>query len=332
MIKMLKTLAPGFLIAAGVGGLGLMISNVSNMLIFDPLVMAMGLGIIIRAFVRFPEKILNGIKRTPLICIPPGVAIYGAVSLNFRVASVIKEMDFLVLLLVVFLVYIISVLLLSSLFGLKEKVGYLIAAGSSICGASAITITSRAIDAEPDDISVSLIAVFLSALIGLFIILPLTAAYFKISGLDYGAFAGSVLQFSGFVKAAVAGMPLEVKNMAVSIKALRYMGLLFIIPLFSSFIKSKLYTPWYLWAFLLSGILFSAMPNWAAIANPVLKPILNILWSIAMAAIGLNADIRKIGTINGAKIFIVSLSAFLIAVFTFILMNQVFFSAAGRLF
>ncbi|MBU1087350.1 MAG: YeiH family protein [Candidatus Omnitrophica bacterium] len=332
MIKMLKSIAPGFLIAACVGGLGLMISNLSNLPIFDPLVIAMGLGIAIKAFVLLPEKALTGIKRAPLICIPPGVAIYGAVSLNFHAASVVKERDFLIILLVVFLVYIISALLLSSLFGLKEKVGYLVAAGSCICGASAITITSQAIDAEPEDISVSLIAVFLSALIGLFIILPLTAAFFKISGLDYAAFSGSVLQFSGFVKASVADLPQAVKDLALSIKALRYLGLLFIIPLFSSFIKGKLYTPWYLWAFLLSGILFSLMPSLAAAAIPVLKPVLNILWGIAMAAIGLNADIKKIGTINGAKTFIVSLLAFLIAVFTFILMNKGLFSAADRLF
>jgi uncharacterized integral membrane protein (TIGR00698 family) len=332
MIKSLKLLLPGFLIAACVGGLGLTISNLSKLEILDPLVLAMALGIIIRAFVRFPENILNEFKRTALICIPLGAVIYGAVNLNFSAASIVREMDFLSILLIVFLVYIISALLLASLFGLKEKVGYLVATGSCICGASAITITSQAIDAEPDDISVSLIAVFLSALIGLFIILPLTADYFKISGLDYGAFSGSVLQFSGFVKASVAGLPREVRDMALSIKALRYIGLLLIIPLFSSFTKGKLYTPWYLWAFLFAGILFSARPDLAVIANPVLKQMLNILWSIAMAAIGLNADIRKIKTINGVKTFTVSFSAFIIAVFTFILINQALFNVTNRLF
>lgn len=322
----------GFLITVGIGALGLMISNMSNQPILDPLVMAMGSGIVLRAFCRFPENILNGFKITPLICLPPGIAIYGAVNLNFQIASFIKEVDFIVLLLVVCLVYILAALLLANLFNLKEKVGYLIASGSAICGASAIAITSRAIDAEPDDVSVSLTAVFLSALIGLFIILPLTAAYFKISGIDYGVFSGAVLQFTGFVKSAVIGLPLEVQNMAFSIKALRYIGLLFIIPLFSSLIKGKLYTPWYLWVFLLSGILFSVIPDLAVAANPILKPTLNILWSIAMAGIGLNADIRKLGTLNGIKALSVSFLAFLIAVFTFIAMGHILFSQMNKLF
>ncbi len=331
IVGKIKKTWTGILISAGVGLLGLAVSTITKIHILDPLVVAMSIGIAVRFLIKFSEKTLQGFKLVPLICIPPGVALYGAVSLNFHAARGVEEIDFIVLLLVVFLVYIISALMFSQLFRLKEKVGYLIATGSSICGASAIVITSRAIDADPDDISVSLIAVFLSALIGLFIVIPLICSFFDISGLDYAAFSGSVLQFSGFVKASVVGMPAEIKVMALSIKAIRYIGLLFIIPLFSSLIKGKLYTPWYLWAFLFSGIIFSVMPDLAA-ADIILKPVLDVLWCIAMAAIGLNADIRKIATFDGLKTFLASLLSFLVAVFTFVVMNAMLFDSGNRFF
>jgi len=312
-LNSLKQEWKGLFIAVGVGTAEVLIRNVTGMPILDPLFIAMVIGIAIRAVIKFPDSITEGFSRAPLLFIPPGVVLYGAVSLNFNKVAQIREINIIFLLLIVFIVYIISALLLATLFGVKEKVGYLIATGSSICGASAIAITSKSIDAEPDEVSVSLISVFVSALIGLFIIIPLSAAYFKISGLDYGVFSGSVLQFTGFVKASVLGLSPEVKSMALAIKALRYIGLLLAIPLFSSFVRGKLYVPWYLWAFLGAGILFSALPGLADTLRPVLKPVLKILWSIAMGSIGLNADIRKIFTKDGLKSFGVSLLSFVIA-------------------
>jgi len=202
---------------------------------------------------------------------------------------------------------------------LKEKVSYLVATGSTICGASAIAITSRAIDAEPDEVSTSLISVFITALAGLFLILPLIASYFKISELNYGVFSGAVLQFTGFVKASVAHSSSLVKTTALSVKAVRYLGLLFVTPLFASFVKGKFYIPWFLWAFLASGLLFSFAPGLAQATKPLFKPILTVLWSIAMGAVGLNASLKALFTKDGFKALAASFISFIIAVGVFLI-------------
>ena len=96
------------------------------------------------------------------------------------------------------------------------------------------------------------------------------------------------------------------------------MGLLFLIPLFAGFVRGRLFIPWYLWAFLGAGIVFSLSPDLAKVLRPACKIILTVLWSISMGAIGLNANVKKILTVSGIKIFAVSFLAFIFAVFTFV--------------
>lgn len=196
--------------------------------------------------------------------------------------------------------------------------GYLLTAGSAICGASAVVIASKAIDADPDEVSVSLVPIFISGMIGLFVILPLVSLWLKMSDVDYGVLSGSVLQFTGFVKVAVRDFPDYIKLLAISVKAIRYSGLLFLIPLFASFSKGRLYVPWYLWGFLLGGLIFTFFPIVEPL-RPVLKIILTLFWSVAMAAIGLSASFKSVFSRQGMKAFAVSLLSFLIVVGVFLL-------------
>ncbi len=317
MISILKQCWKGIVIAIIVGVSAVLLNRFLKLPILDPLFIALIIGVICRSFIKFKDETIAGFNIAPSLFIPVGVIFYGAVNLNFSRFMTV-DTNFIFMLFIVFLIYLISSLLLANLFGLNEKTGYLIAAGSTICGASAIAITSKAIDASADDVSISLISVFISALIGLFILMPLVGFYFKIEGANYGFFSGSVLQFTGFVKASVANLPGEVQSIAISVKALRYVGLLFLIPLFASFVKGKFHVPWYLWAFLGAGLIFNFVPNIASTLGPVFKIALTIMWSIAMAAIGFNADSRLLFTRNGLRAFMVSFISFVIAVSVFI--------------
>ncbi|MDD4203318.1 MAG: putative sulfate exporter family transporter [Candidatus Omnitrophica bacterium] len=308
---------PSILSPFFIGLTAVAIAQFSNDPVFDPLVIALILGMLFRVFVKSKKELIPSINLVASYFIPIGVIFYGAVNLNFvKILSV--DTNYIFLFFIVFVVYVISGYLLSRAFCLNEKTTCLIVAGSTICGASAIVVASKVIDAEPDDISNSLIPVFIAALMGLFIILPFLGKYFGLSQIEYGVFSGTVLQFTGFVKASVAHMPSYIKDLAISVKTVRYLGLLFIIPLFGSLIKGRVFFPWFLWSFLGAGIIFSLLPYLYDRFAPLLNIILTILWSITMAAVGLNADIRKVFTKVGVKAFIVSLLTFLIAVVVFI--------------
>ena len=303
----------GILIACAIGiGTVLVSYFLIKISFLDPLVISLTLGILIRTCIKFDHASEASLKMAPSLFIPIGIIFYGAVNLNFNSFATIEPV-YLFILFIVVIIYIISTLLLSHLFGIDEEISFLIAAGSAICGASAIAITSKAIDAKPQNVSNSLIPVFMSALIGLFVIIPLLSFLFNISALNYGIFSGTVLQFTGFVKVAIANLSPTCISAAIAIKATRYIALIFVIPLFASLAKGKIYIPWFLWAFLIAGIFFSFNPELAGMARPKMKIILDLLWCTAMAAIGLNADLKALITKSFLKAFAVSLISFILA-------------------
>jgi len=307
----------GIILSVGIGLAAVILREVSRSPLFDPFFLSLALGIFIKFFMKPKDEFLLGIKKAPSLFIPIGVLLYGALNLNFQKIVSVK-IDFIFLTLLVFIVFVLTSLTLSMLLGLKEKTGHLLTAGSSICGVSAIAITSQAIDADSDDISISLIAVFASALFGLFILLPLVNFFLRLSDTNYAVLSGSVLQITGFVKVAVRNLSLDAQTIASSVKTVRYLGLLFLVPVFGSLIKGKVHIPWFLWGFLVAGLFFSCFQQMAVILEPVLKPVLNVLWSVAMAAIGLNTNPNVIFSEKGIKAFVVSFVSLVVGVVIFV--------------
>ncbi len=311
----------------GLGAYTLKITTKSSLV--DPLLFAMIIGIIIRTGMKERSKLKIGILLAPRIFIPIGVVFYGAENLNFVKYSHLNP-SILLLLVFVMLVYFSVISFLGKKLGQKKEITYLTATGSAICGASAIAIVSPVVEADPDDTSISLLSVALAATVGLFIFLPFLATLFNITNRAYGLLSGSVLQFTGFVKAAAQSVPYlsqqipakDTVALALSIKAGRYLGLLIAMPLFASLVKKKFYIPWFLWSFLAAGILGS----WLYAAHeglylksllPVITPTYNISWAIAMAAVGLNADVKQLLSNNGTKALVMAFSGCIAAIATF---------------
>jgi uncharacterized integral membrane protein (TIGR00698 family) len=304
---------PGLLLAILIGGVSYGIKLIAKSPMADPLLIAIIMGILVRAIMGTNKTLLPGILIAPKIFIPIGVIFYAAKNLNFvKFAKV--ETSMIVLLIVIILVFYGVILLLGRFLGQKKEITYLTATGSAICGASAIAIMSPVVEAESDDVSISLLAVAVAAISGLFIVFPFIASASGLSSYMYALLSGSVLQFTGFVKAVVVSFPplrseLSVDKMisiAISVKAVRYLGLLIAIPLFASLTKKRVYLPWYLWAFLFSGIVGSILyayfkPFYSEVLIPSITPIYGVAWSIAMGALGLNANIEELLRNNGPK-------------------------------
>ncbi len=328
-ITSVKEAWPGLLVAVLIGAAGYGLKAATRAPIADPLLLAMIFGIIFRTAIGDSARLKSGFTVAPAILIPPGIVFYAANNLDFVKFSKV-EAGMVALLIMEVLVYFGVILLTGRLLGQKREITYLTATGSAICGASAIVITSSAVKAEPDDISISLLAVTMAALVALFILLPFLAILFDINNWAYGLLSGSILQFTGFVKASVAGMPPltavipagELLPFALSVKALRYLGLLLAIPLFASMASNKIHIPRILWVFLGAGLI----GTWIHSANetfytetlsPLIKPVYGISWSVAMAAVGLNADARQLLSNNGAKALIMAFAGFSAATITF---------------
>jgi len=297
--------------------------------LLDPLLVAMLFGILINIVLR--RRWSLSFSTAPLTLIPIGIVFYGMKNLNFVEFSMVNPYV-MALLGVIMLTYFGVIFLLGKLLNQRKKITYLTATGSAICGASAIAITSSVIEADPDDVSVSLLSVFAAAMFGLFLLLPFLTLLFGFDNKLYALFSASVLQFTGFVKVSLQTLPFlkevismnEAIDLALSVKAVRYLGLLIAIPLFASLTKKKFILPWYLWAFLGAGILGSYIyaTNETLYKNtliPIVKPIYTVLWASAMAAIGLNTDIEKLLGSNGIRALVMSFLGFFTATVVFIL-------------
>ncbi|ALC15801.1 putative membrane protein YadS [Desulfuromonas soudanensis] len=295
----------------------------------DPLILSLVAGIAVRALTGSRWQLQESFLPVYRLFIPVGIFFYAVKNLNFS-RNLSLSPSLLGLLVLVMLVYFVTIFLLGAWMGQKKTITYLTAAGSAICGASAIAITSPALDAEPDDVSISLLAVASTSLVALFVIFPFLGTLFDLSGTTYALASGSVLQLTGFVKAAVGHMPYlsgaipasELAALALSVKAGRYLGLLVAIPLLSSLARKRMSLPWTLWVFVGAGLLGTrlsmAFPTfYQETLLPVVQPIYLLSWSIAMAAIGLSADIRELHSDHGVKALIQAFCGCCAAVATF---------------
>jgi len=308
----------GIVLSVLIGFVAFVIHQTFRVPLLDPIFLSLCFGILLKFFINPNSRILLGVKKAPSYFIPVGVLLYGASDLDFQRISSLK-IDFIFLMLFVFIIFILISLSLSAFLGLKEKTGYLLTTGTSVCGVSAIVIASQAIDAQAEDISIGLIAVFTSALFGLFILFPLLDFFLKFSDVHYAVLSGSVLQITGFVKVAVRNLGVDSQALALSVKTARYLGLFLLVPFFGSLVKGKVHIPWFLWGFLITGCLFSYFQNMAHVFRPLINPILDLLWSVAMAAVGLAANSRMIFSRQGLRAVTVSFASLLVGVVVFVL-------------
>jgi uncharacterized integral membrane protein (TIGR00698 family) len=317
-------------VAVLTGLTGYFLTEIIHSSILDPLIVALILGIVIKSTIGAGKKLEPGIIFASSISIPVGIIFYGLQNLNFTKLTELESTMLFLLMLVMF-VYFAVILLLGKLLGQKKQITYLTASGSAICGASAIAVTTPAIDAEPDDVSISLLSVTVAAFVGFSIILPFVAALFDLTGKNYSFLSGTVLQFTGLVKVAEKYTPFlrkdayasEMMSLALSVKAVRYLALLVAVPVFSSLIKKKLSAPWFLWAFLAAGLIGTWIYSTQGTIIHLklaryIQPVHTISWSIAMSAIGLNADARELFSNNGAKALIMAFAGFIAATLTFL--------------
>ena len=158
-------------------------------------------------------------------------------------------------------VSVIGVLLLGwgvgKLLGISKKSSYLISVGTAICGGSAIAAVSPVIDAEDDDISLSLATIFILNAVALFIFPPM-GHFFGMTEHQFGTWAAIAIHDTSSVVGAGMSYGPEALLTATTIKLTRA---LWIIPVAfaSAFLfrsKGKKVTfPWFILFFVIAMVI-----------------------------------------------------------------------------
>jgi uncharacterized integral membrane protein (TIGR00698 family) len=158
---------------------------------------------------------------------------------------------------------LIAGILIGKMFKVDKVTSYLVSTGTAICGGSAIAATAPVTDAKEEQISVSLVVVFVLNAIALFIF-PVLGNWLDLSQSQFGVWAAIAIHDTSSVVGAASTYGEEALNIATTIKLVRA---LWIIPLvvLTAFIFKKKGTktsiPWFIGLFVLAMLISSNVPQ-----------------------------------------------------------------------
>ena len=329
----ITALFPGLVAVVLIGWAAYWLSQLHPAL--DILVMAILLGILVRTVSDRLVALLPGAKMGVKLFIPAGIILYGTTIQ----ASAMKQLPMVAILLtlVCMLAFFILIILLNRVLRVPKKSSDLVATGSAVCGASAIAVLSPAIEAEPKDISVSLLVITTVGLLGA-MLYPLLRTFLGLPDMIYAIFSGATLPQLGIVRTVTAGMSSEMIQSALAVKSLRIVMLLVVVLVYAlryqrtikgsrpaqlhrSSRLAALFTPlsrvWFIVPFLLLALLPALLPDLRIFTEP-LRPLAAILLAFALGSVGILVDIESV-MVTGSRPLIAGLLGWMGVIILFLL-------------
>lgn len=153
--------------------------------------------------------------------------------------------------------------LVGKLLKVKDKTSNLISSGTAICGGSAIAAVAPVIEADSEEISVSLGTIFILNSIALFLF-PLVGHALNLSQNQFGVWSAIAIHDTSSVVGAAARYGDEALKIATTVKLTRALWIAPIALLFSFFYRSKnakIAVPYFIFFFLLAVVIRSYTPE-----------------------------------------------------------------------
>ncbi len=314
-------LLPGLLIAVAITAIAVGIAQVEEALfghaVLEPLVLALLLGLVVRA------------AWTPPASTEPGIAFAGKQLLEIAIVVLgltldlnqIVDAGWKIVVSVLLLVTMTLILgtLIGRAMGLGTRLAVLVAVGNAICGNSAIAAVAPAIRAKKTEVAaaISLTAVFG---IGVVLVLPLLVPLLSLTDERYGVVAGLSVYAVPQVLAATFTVSAQAGQVASLVKLSRVVLLGPVVALLAILFREpaepgagttrslslKKMLPWFVVGFAIAATLRTAglVPDGLATSATNTS---RLLTAVAMAGLGLGVDIRAVGQTGSRVIGVVSI-------------------------
>jgi uncharacterized integral membrane protein (TIGR00698 family) len=153
--------------------------------------------------------------------------------------------------------------LIGKLLKVNEKTSALISSGTAICGGSAIAAVAPAIDADGEQISVSLGTIFILNSVAL-VIFPTIGHWLNLSPNQFGIWSAIAIHDTSSVVGASQSYGAEALAIATTVKLARALWIAPVALLFAFFYRSakaKIAIPWFIFFFLAATIVRTYMPG-----------------------------------------------------------------------
>jgi uncharacterized integral membrane protein (TIGR00698 family) len=320
---------PGIALAGAIAIVAFLARNIHGMAVFSPMILAIVIGMAFHNIVGTPSLARPGIAFSLRRLLRAAIVLLGFQLTASQIASVGPRGLFIVALsLTATFAFTVST---GRALGLGRKLTELIAAGTSICGASAIIATNTVTEAHDEDVAYAIACVTIFGSIAMFAY-PLLPGLLHLDPQAYGLWSGASIHEIAQAVAASFQNGQRAGEIGTMAKLARVMLLAPVV--FALSIKSRISAvgasgkavkppaPWFVIGFVvLVGI--NSLIAIPADARRAIVALTTFLLTVALAAMGLETDISKLYA-KGIRPAILGALAFLfIATFSFILIKLI---------
>ncbi len=301
--------------------------------------LAIVFGVVVANLVKLPKPAVVGAKQIVKSVIPYAIVCIGA-GLNLVAIGSAGAVPLVIMLGAVAVAYG-SAYVIGRLLGLSHKTSALLGVGTGICGSSAIVAAAPLIDAEDDDLVLSVGTVNLLGLV-MMLLLPVVAPLLSMSSQRFGVWCGASIHAVPQVLAAgdayfkggdAAADSVQWATLVKLGRVALLAPVVFILALVHSrkkaargaaggvTVKYHQLVPWFIWGFIIMALL-GTMDLIPKITFGDGEPIIitdflefagKVLLTFAMAAIGMGVNLRVLAGVGGRAVVAGALSSIILA-------------------
>lgn len=307
---------PGLLLTAAIAAASLALRQIPGVSLFSPMILAIVIGIAFHNLIGTPARAKAGVSFSLRRILRLAIVLLG---LQLTVTQVVEvgAIGIGVIGLTLVATFIFTTWL-GSLLRVDRKLAQLIAAGTSICGASAVIATNTVTQAHDEDVAYAVACVTVFGSVAMFAY-PALQGVLDLAPHAFGLWAGASIHEIAQVVAAAFQAGQSAGEFGTLAKLSRVMMLAPVVVMLGLLArraphhggghKAKVPMPWFVLGFV-ALVLVNSVVTIPASAKPAIVATTSFGLSMALAAMGLETDIRKLRA-KGLRPLLLGLAAFL---------------------
>lgn len=314
----LAAIWPGLVLTAVIATLSFGLRDIPGLAIFSPMILSILLGIVLHNSIGTPRLAKPGVTFCVRRVLRFAIILLGLQLTAEQVVEVGAGGIAIIAATLVCTFFFTT--WLGRMIGVDRKLSQLIAAGTSICGASAVIATNTVTDAHDEDVAYAVACVTVFGSIAMFVY-PLLPGLLHLDAHAYGLWAGASIHEIAQVMAAAYQDGQQAGDAAAIAKLSRVAMLAPVVIVLGLLAArrtesgdrtrpaAKAPMPWFVFGFIgLVGVnsIITVPPD----AKAAIILVTTFLMSMALAAMGLETDVAKLRA-KGIRPLILGLAAFL---------------------
>jgi uncharacterized integral membrane protein (TIGR00698 family) len=318
------SILPGLFLTVGIAALAVLLHQLPVVGTFSPMILAILIGIAFHNLVGTPRVAKPGVTFSLRRLLRAAIVLLG-LQLTLTQVRDVGGVGILIIAVTLVSTFVFTTSL-GRLLGVEAKLSRLIAAGTSICGASAVIAANTAVDGKDEDVAYAIACVTVFGSIAMFAY-PLAPALLGLDARAYGLWTGASIHEIAQVVAAAFQNGKESGDFGTIAKLTRVMMLAPMV-LALGFLRSrsghgkgaKAPMPWFVLGFI-AVICFNSLVHLPPAITAHAATVTTFMLSTALAAMGLETDLAKLKAKGLAPLALGAAASLFIAGFSLVLIR-----------